>query len=108
MKNPSRRNGKKNIKRREERQRKEGERQKEVNKDNTQRSDDISLAEVTYNSELLEMFNGQLCPSARHKGIWGELKETFTNYINPLNTKRRLLYLKTQFVPRSKHFSSQL
>ena len=29
-------------------------------------------------------------------------------YINPLNTKRRLLYLKTQFVPRSKHFSSRL
>ena len=29
-------------------------------------------------------------------------------YINPLNTKRRLLYLKSQFVPRSKHFSSQL
>ena len=28
--------------------------------------------------------------------------------INPLNTKRRLLYLKTQFVPRSKHFSSKL
>ena len=28
--------------------------------------------------------------------------------INPLNTKRRPLYLKTQFVPRSKHFSSQL
>ena len=26
--------------------------------------------------------------------------------INPLNTKRRLLYLKTQFVPRSKHFIS--
>jgi len=25
-----------------------------------------------------------------------------------LKTKRRLLYLKTQFVPRSKHFSSQL
>ena len=29
-------------------------------------------------------------------------------YINPLDTKRRLLYLKTQFVPRSKHFSSRL
>ena len=29
-------------------------------------------------------------------------------YFNPLNTKRRLLYLKTQFVPRSKHFSSRL
>ena len=28
--------------------------------------------------------------------------------INPLNTKRRLLYLKTQFVSRSKHFSSRL
>ena len=27
---------------------------------------------------------------------------------NPLNTKRTLLYLKTQFVPRSKHFSSRL
>ena len=29
-------------------------------------------------------------------------------HINPLNTKRRLLYLNTQFVPRSKHFSSRL
>jgi len=28
--------------------------------------------------------------------------------INPLKTKRRLHYLKTQFVPRSKHFSSRL
>ena len=28
--------------------------------------------------------------------------------INPLKTKRRLLYLKTQFVPRSKHFPPQL
>ena len=28
--------------------------------------------------------------------------------INPLKKKRRLLYLKTQFVPRSKHFSSRL
>ena len=27
---------------------------------------------------------------------------------NLLKTKRRLLYLKTQFVPRSKHFSSRL
>ena len=29
-------------------------------------------------------------------------------FLNPLNTKRRPLYLKTQFVPRSKHFSSRL
>ena len=28
--------------------------------------------------------------------------------INLLKTKRRLLYLKSQFVPRSKHFSSRL
>ena len=31
-----------------------------------------------------------------------------TLMFNPLKTKRRLLYLKTQFVPRSKHFSSRL
>jgi len=29
-------------------------------------------------------------------------------YINPLKTKRRLLYLKTQSIPRCKHFSSRL
>ena len=29
-------------------------------------------------------------------------------YVNPLKTKGRLLYLKTQFVPRSKHFLSRL
>ena len=29
-------------------------------------------------------------------------------YITPLKTKRSLLYLKTQFVPRSKHFSYRL
>jgi hypothetical protein len=27
---------------------------------------------------------------------------------NPLNTNRRPFYLKTQFLPRSKHFSSRL
>jgi len=32
----------------------------------------------------------------------------FVNAINPLKTKRRLLYLKTQSVPRCKHFSSRL
>ena len=30
------------------------------------------------------------------------------NELNPLEMKRRLLYLKTQFVPRSKHFSFRL
>jgi len=28
--------------------------------------------------------------------------------LNPLKTKRRLLYLKTHFIPRSKHLSSRL
>ena len=28
--------------------------------------------------------------------------------VNPLQTKRRLLYLKTRFLPRCKHFSSRL
>ena len=42
------------------------------------------------------------------EGSWPSsfyLKET---HVNPLKTKRRLLYLKAQFVPRSKHFSSRL
>ena len=30
------------------------------------------------------------------------------NCFNPLKTKGRLLYLKTQFIPHSKHFSSRL
>jgi len=37
--------------------------------------------------------------------------QTYTLYLmsfNPLKTKRRLLYLKTQSVPRCKHFSSRL
>jgi len=29
-------------------------------------------------------------------------------WFNPLKTKRRLLYVKTQSIPRSKHFSSRL
>jgi hypothetical protein len=29
-------------------------------------------------------------------------------HINPLNTKRKFVYLTTQFVPRSKQFSSRL
>ena len=37
-----------------------------------------------------------------------KLKKKKLDEINPLNTKRRLLYLKAQFVPRSKQFSSRL
>ena len=36
------------------------------------------------------------------------LKGDVKSGINLLKTKRRLLYSKTQFVPRSKHFSSLL
>ena len=40
---------------------------------------------------------------------WRRLESTKRkNCVNPLNTKRRLLYLKTQFIPRSEHFSSRL
>ena len=44
------------------------------------------------------------------KRIFREMYEGKTNLtdINPLNTKRRLLYLKTQFVPRCKHFPPRL
>ena len=35
-------------------------------------------------------------------------KQTSSYYFNPLNTKRRPLYLKTQSVPRCKHFSFRL
>ena len=39
----------------------------------------------------------------RHRGV-----ESDRGVCNPLNTKRRLFYLKTQIVPRSKRFSSRL
>ena len=44
------------------------------------------------------------------KRIFREMYECKTNLtdINPSNTKRRLLYLKTQFVPRCKHFPPRL
>ena len=33
-----------------------------------------------------------------------EISALLDSWFNPLNTKLRLLYLKTKFVPRSKHF----
>jgi hypothetical protein len=41
-------------------------------------------------------------------GVEKALRVMTVSSINALNTKRRPLYLKTQFVPRSKHFSSRL
>ena len=46
------------------------------------------------------------CPVRLHPLL--VLKCLVLRLINPLNTKRRLLYLKTQLVPLSKHFSSLL
>ena len=43
-----------------------------------------------------------------HGLIPTENGKLFHDKINTLKRKRRLLYLKTQFVPRSKHFSSRL
>ena len=42
--------------------------------------------------------------------IWDPICNSVTlgTWINPLKTKRRMLYLKNQSVPRSKHFSSRL
>ena len=36
------------------------------------------------------------------------LNSMVENSLNPLKTKPRLLYLKTQSVPRCKHFSTRL
>jgi len=40
-----------------------------------------------------------------HSGV---STKNINSCINHLKTKRRLLYLKTQFIPCSKHFSSLL
>ena len=43
-----------------------------------------------------------------HVPLWDSVNLIWSSLLNLLNTKRRPLYLKTQFVPRSKHFSSRL
>ena len=62
----------------------------------TQRRINSTSQKTNYKQRLLDI--------AREKNGAVEEDRTF----NPLKTKRRLLYLKTQFVPRSKHFSSRL
>jgi hypothetical protein len=55
-----------------------------------------------------------ICVSSVYNVFVGKLKTTLYKYsltlflFNPLKTKRRPLYLKTQSVPRCKHFSSRL
>jgi len=53
------------------------------------------------------------CVEADWPATWytdsSEPVTTFRNFgVNPLKAKRRPLYLKTQSVPRCKHFSSRL
>ena len=56
---------------------------------------------------LLGLFNA-ITNYTGYYGWWiGKYKEVMA-YFNPLKMKRRLLYLNTQSVPRSKHFSSRL
>ena len=59
--------------------------------------------------------NVEFCRTARRQtpehsnvALWTPRKNTDVTFFNLLKTKSRLLYLKTQFVPRSKHLSSQL
>ena len=76
---------------------------------------------ITYNNIKLELHHRYIAYSIFHndtptpsivthflrtliQNMWRSRMST----INPLNTKRRLLYLKTQFLPRSKYFSSRL
>jgi len=54
------------------------------------------------NEEAMTHVGSQHHRKKKYKDVF--IKPTF----NPLKTKRRLLYLKTQFVPRCKHFSSRL
>jgi len=51
--------------------------------------------------------HGMLCERGNKCGMGGECRTQGEN-VNPLHTKRRPLYLKTQFLPRCKHFSSRL
>ena len=53
--------------------------------------------------QSLKNQNKKLIPMKASITVLGE-----QHFFNPLNTKRRLLYLKTHFLPRSKHFSSRL
>jgi hypothetical protein len=49
------------------------------------------------------LLSGRAKHSQRHTS-----QHTSLSQVNPLKTKRRMLYLKTQSVPRCKHFSSRL
>ena len=72
----------------------------------------VSIVEGSNRCLLWESYQTQIYISRQKCGYLNDLTArvacTVTGVFNPLNTKRRQLYLKTQFVPRSKHFSSRL
>ena len=65
---------------------------------------------TTATSTSLNMFTRRKTTSKMkyYTIILSRLGPNILHNINPLETKGSLLYLKTQFVPRSKHFSSRL
>ena len=72
--------------------------------------DNLSLS-TSFSSRRLPIYHCSIftsiyLPSTSRSTYWPSLNKL--QEINPLETKCRLLYLKTQFVPRSKHFPSQL
>ena len=75
---------------------------------------DCTVTENMLISIYLYILNSQFsvyihCPSSPFAALLSQTPITYVSLsINPLKTKRRLLYLNTQFVPRSKHFSSRL
>ena len=62
------------------------------------------LSRMTIDSWPIFVHSCAMLPPVRHQAENAAIKHP----VNPLKTKRRPFYLKTQSVPRSKHFSSQL
>ena len=60
--------------------------------------------------EWTQTLTGPLSSKTTHVRNKALMTETcmILRMINPLKAKRRLFYLNTQFLPRSKHFSSRL
>ena len=56
---------------------------------------------ITFNIFSVEEVVGS---TAQSSSLWHKIR----SLVNPLKTRRNLFYLKTQFVPRCKHFLSRL
>ena len=67
-----------------------------------------SVKTTNYSYFVLILISALDTEQGRILVLWDVKRIVFGTPFNPLKTKLRLLYLKTQFVPRSKHFSSWL